>query len=54
LLGLSFVQPWEFIVYHFTGRGAGSFGGDEERHKKWQEDMDKSTLAFIKKWGTEC
>jgi hypothetical protein len=53
LAGFKFVQTWEGFVYHFTGRGAGSFGGDEERHKKWQEDMDKSTLAFIKKWGTE-
>jgi glycosyltransferase involved in cell wall biosynthesis len=53
LAGFKFVQTWEGFVYHFTGRGAGSFGGDEERHKKWQEDMDKSTLAFIKKWGKE-
>jgi len=52
LAGFTFVQTWEGFVYHFTGRGAGSFDGDEERHKKWKEDMDQSTLAFIKKWGT--
>jgi hypothetical protein len=52
LAGFSFIQPWNSLVYHLTGRGAGSFDGDPERHKKWQEDMNKSTLAFIKKWGT--
>lgn len=52
LAGFNFIQPWNSLVYHFTGRGAGSFSGDPERHKKWQEDMNKSTLAFMKKWGT--
>jgi glycosyltransferase involved in cell wall biosynthesis len=52
LAGFKFTQPWNSLVYHLTGRGAGSFDGDPERHKKWQEDMNKSTLAFIKKWGT--
>jgi glycosyltransferase involved in cell wall biosynthesis len=52
LAGFGFVQTWSGFVYHFTGRGAGSFDGDEQRHKKWKEDMDKSTIAFIKKWGT--
>jgi len=51
LAGFEFIQPWNSLVYHLTGRGAGSFDGDSERHKKWQEDMNKSTLAFIKKWG---
>jgi GT2 family glycosyltransferase len=51
LAGFNFIQPWNSLVYHLTGRGAGSFDGDPERHKKWQEDMNKSTLAFIKKWG---
>ena len=46
-----FIQSWESFVYHFTGRGAGSFDGDEERHKQWQEDMNKSTLEFVRKWG---
>ena len=52
LADFTFIQSWESFVYHFTGRGAGSFDGDEERHRKWKEDMNKSTLAFIKKWGT--
>ena len=51
LAGFNFIQPWNSLVYHLTGRGAGSFDGDEERHKKWKDDMNKSTLAFIKKWG---
>lgn len=52
LAGFKFIQTWEGFVYHFTGRGAGSFEGDPERHKKWQDDMNKSTLEFIRKWGT--
>jgi hypothetical protein len=52
LADFNFVQPWNSLVYHFTGRGAGSFEGDPERHKKWQENMNKSTLEFIRKWGT--
>ena len=30
--GFKFIQPWNSLVYHLTGRGAGSFGGDKERH----------------------
>jgi hypothetical protein len=52
LAGFTFIQSWNSLVYHLTGRGAGSFDGDPERHKKWQEDMNKSTLEFIRKWGT--
>ena len=52
LAEFNFIQPWNSLVYHLTGRGAGSFDGDPERHRKWQEDMHNSTLAFIKKWGT--
>jgi glycosyltransferase involved in cell wall biosynthesis len=52
LADFNFIQSWNSLVYHFTGRGAGSFDGDPERHKQWREDMYKSTLAFIKKWGT--
>jgi glycosyltransferase involved in cell wall biosynthesis len=51
LAGFSFIQPWNSLVYHLTGRGAGSFDGDSERHKKWQDDMNKSTIEFIRKWG---
>jgi glycosyltransferase involved in cell wall biosynthesis len=51
LAGFDFIQPWNSLVYHLTGRGAGSFDGDPERHRKWQEDMNKSTMEFIHKWG---
>jgi glycosyltransferase involved in cell wall biosynthesis len=51
LAGFEFIQPWNSLVYHLTGRGAGSFNGDHERHKKWKEDMNNSTLEFIRKWG---
>jgi glycosyltransferase involved in cell wall biosynthesis len=52
LNGFEFIQPWNSLVYHLTGRGAGSFDGDKERHEKWRKDMDKSTLEFIRKWGS--
>jgi hypothetical protein len=52
LAGYEFIQPWSSLVYHLTGRGAGSFDGDEERHAKWKADMDRSTMEFIRKWGS--
>ena len=52
LNGFEFIQPWNSLVYHLTGRGAGSFDGDKERHDQWRKDMDKSTLEFIRKWGS--
>ena len=52
LNGFQFKQVWSSLVYHFTGRGAGSFGGDEERHQKWKLDMNRSTMEFIRKWGS--
>lgn len=52
LAGYKFVQPWNSLVYHLTGRGAGSFSGDEQRHKEWQKEMNDSTKEFIRKWGT--
>jgi glycosyltransferase involved in cell wall biosynthesis len=52
LAGFTFIQPWNSLVYHLTGRGAGSFDGDEERHRLWQMDMIKSTKEFIRKWGS--
>ena len=51
LAGFKFVQTWEGFVYHFTGRGAGSFDGDEERHNFWKQQMNNSTKDFIRKWG---
>ena len=52
LAGYKFIQPWNSLVYHLTGRGAGSFDGDSERHAKWKADMDRSTMEFIRKWGS--
>lgn len=52
LAGFTFIQPWNSLVYHLTGRGAGSFDGDPERHAKWKADMNRSTLEFIRKWGS--
>lgn len=52
LAGYKFIQPWNSLVYHLTGRGAGSFDGDPERHAKWRTDMNRSTLEFIRKWGS--
>ena len=51
LADFKFIQPWSSLVYHLTGRGAGSFDGDKERHEQWKKDMNASTLEFIKKWG---
>jgi glycosyltransferase involved in cell wall biosynthesis len=50
--GFTFIQPWNSLVYHLTGRGAGSFSGDTKRHEQWQKDMSRSTREFIRKWGT--
>jgi glycosyltransferase involved in cell wall biosynthesis len=52
LAGFKFIQPWNSLVYHLTGRGAGSFDGDPERHRQWQLDMNNSTKEFIRKWGS--
>jgi glycosyltransferase involved in cell wall biosynthesis len=52
LAGYNFIQPWNSLVYHLTGRGAGSFSGDVERHEKWKADMNNSTKEFIRKWGS--
>jgi len=50
--GFTFIQPWNSLVYHLTGRGAGSFSGDKKRHDEWQKEMQNSTKEFIRKWGT--
>jgi glycosyltransferase involved in cell wall biosynthesis len=52
LAGFEFIQPWNSLVYHLTGRGAGSFEGDEKRHEQWKRDMNNSTKEFIRKWGS--
>jgi glycosyltransferase involved in cell wall biosynthesis len=52
LAGYKFIQPWNSLVYHLTGRGAGSFDGDSTRHEQWKKDMNNSTKEFIRKWGS--
>jgi hypothetical protein len=52
LAGFKFIQPWNSLVYHLTGRGAGSFDGDQKRHEQWKKEMDNSTKEFIRKWGS--
>jgi hypothetical protein len=52
LNGFEFIQPWNSLVYHLTGRGAGSFDGDPARHEAWKRDMNNSTKEFIRKWGS--
>lgn len=52
LAGYKFIQPWNSLVYHLTGRGAGSFDGDPQRHEQWKKDMMNSTKEFIRKWGS--
>jgi hypothetical protein len=52
LAGCKFIQPWNSLVYHLTGRGAGSFDGDPARHEAWKKDMNNSTKEFIRKWGS--
>jgi len=48
----TFKQVWSSLVYHLTGRGAGRFSGDKQRHEEWKREMNSSTLEFIRKWGT--
>jgi hypothetical protein len=52
LAGYNFIQPWNSLVYHLTGRGAGSFQGDVARHEAWKREMENSTKEFIRKWGS--
>jgi len=52
LAGFDFIQSWDSLVYHLTGRGAGSFDGDSKRHEQWKKDMNNSTKEFIRKWGS--
>lgn len=52
LNGYELIQSWDSLVYHLTGRGAGSFDGDTERHAKWKQAMENSTKEFMRKWGS--
>jgi len=55
IAGFNFVQPWNSLVWHFAGRGAGSnsnFDTEEDRirHETWKQNMSNSTREFIRKW----
>lgn len=57
LAGFTFVQSWESLVYHLTGRGGqfqhGKVTQDEEqKSEEWRRLMANSTKEFIRKWGT--
>jgi glycosyltransferase involved in cell wall biosynthesis len=57
LAGFTFIQPWNSLVYHLTGRG-GQFQHGEitqehsDKSKEWQQLMLNSTKEFIRKWGS--
>lgn len=58
LAGFKFVQPWNALVWHYGGRGAGSnqqFDNEEDRirHENWKKDMNNSTREFIRKWKSQ-
>lgn len=53
----TFVQPWNSLVYHLTGRGGQFQHGQlsqemELKSKEWQQLMINSTREFVRKWGT--
>lgn len=55
--GFEFIQSWESLVYHLTGRGGqfqhGEVTQDEKaKSEEWQRLMHNSTKEFIRKWGT--
>lgn len=57
LAGFTFIQPWNSLVYHLTGRG-GQFQHGEitqehsQKSEEWQKLMINSTKEFIRKWGS--
>ena len=57
LAGYLFIQPWNSLVYHLTGRGGQFQHGtvsqvEEQKSVEWQKLMNNSTREFIRKWGT--
>ena len=54
--GFTFVQPWDSLVYHLTGRGGqfqhGKITQDhQQKSEEWQRLMANSTKEFIRKWN---
>ncbi len=57
LKGYEFIQSWDSLVYHLTGRGGqfqhGQITSDEtKKSEEWQKLMMNSTKEFIRKWGS--
>jgi glycosyltransferase involved in cell wall biosynthesis len=54
LAGYTFIQSWESLVYHLTGRGGQFQHGsvDQSKSEEWQKLMMNSTKEFIRKWGS--
>ena len=57
LAGFSFIQPWNSLVYHLTGRGGQFQHGKitqehSQKSEEWQKLMHDSTKEFIRKWGS--
>ena len=57
LAGFTFIQPWNSLVYHLTGRGGQFQHGevttlDSAKSEEWQKLMNNSTKEFIRKWGS--
>ena len=55
--GFEFIQSWESLVYHLTGRGGqfqhGIVTKDEQaKSEEWRKLMFNSTKEFIRKWGS--
>lgn len=55
--GFTFVQPWDSLVYHLTGRGGqfqhGKITQDhQQKSEEWQKLMANSTKEFIRKWNS--
>jgi glycosyltransferase involved in cell wall biosynthesis len=53
--GFEFIQPWNSLVYHLTGRGGqfqhGKVTQDEtQKSDVWRWLMNNSTREFIRKW----
>jgi len=58
LAGFEFIQPWNSLVYHLTGRGGQFQHGKitqehSQKSEEWQKLMNNSTKEFIRKWGTQ-
>jgi len=55
LNGVNFVQTWQGCVYHMTCRGSRfnpTLTTPGTNSKEWEEQNQKSTKNFIRKWGS--